>query len=295
MPSLEQLLTDARILGTRWGLTLLDRIAPALAGRWATNMFVATRRNARESAMGVPLGATAMDLTGASEIRDAYVWGKEGPIVLLVHGWGADSGTMCSLVRPLRERGYRVVAFDGPAHGANRGRRTTMTKFVAAVRHVLDRFDPRSELRAVVGHSLGGLATVAALQASGRSPERLVLLSTPSSLNQALRSFMRFWRLSHRIERRIHEELSKSHGVPIEHWDVRTLASRDRFPTLIVHDRDDSVVPFDEADVVATALGGSARVELTSGLGHARILADRRTTALVADFVATSAAAATLA
>jgi len=277
-----------KVRALRSGLRLLGRSAPALAGRWATDLFLATRRRGTGLAPGVPLGATAMPVGGAPG-REAYVWGKRGSIVLLVHGWGADSGAMCSLVRPLRERGCRVVAFDAPAHGANQGRHTTMTDFVASVRDVLDKFEPAAEVRAVVGHSLGGLAAVAALGAARRLPERLVLLSAPSSLNEALRSFVAHWGITPPVEQRIREELSRSHGVPIEHWDVRTLADRDRFPALVIHDRDDVFVPFGEASVVAQALGASARVELTEGLGHARILADRRTTSLVADFVAAAA------
>jgi len=288
MKRLQGLSTNAKMFARRSGFSVLGRLAPSIAGRWATNLFLATRRDGTEATPGLPLGATAMRVGGGTG-RDAYVWGKRGPIVLLVHGWGADSGAMCSLVRPLRERGYRVVAFDAPAHGANEGQTTTMTEFVAAVRDVLEQFEPSDEVRAVVGHSLGGLAAVAALRSARRLPQRLVLLSAPSSLNEALRSFVGFWRLSRPIEERIRQELRRSHTVPIEHWDVRTLANRDRFPALVVHDRDDGFVPFGEADIVARALGDTARVELTDGLGHARILADRRTTSLVADFVTAAA------
>lgn len=288
MRRLESLFRDAKLFARRQVLSVLGWPAPSLAGRWATNLFLATRSGRGDLVPSVPLGATTIRIGGDAG-RDAYVWGKRGPIVLLVHGWGSDSGAMCSLVRPLREHGYRVVAFDAPAHGANHGHKTTMTEFVAAVRDVLDQFEPSVEVRAVVGHSLGGLAAVAALRAARRLPQRLVLLSAPSSLNEALRSFVGFWRLSSAVEDRIREELSRSHGVPIEHWDVRTLANRDRFPALVVHDRNDVFVPFDEARVIAHALGDTARVELTDGLGHARILADRRTTSLVADFVRAAA------
>lgn len=265
--------------------TVLGKLAPAIAGQWATRLFLATRRGGRRARTDVPLGATPLQVGDDG----VYVWGNRGPIVVLVHGWGSDSGAMCSLVRPLRDRGFRVVAFDAPAHGANQGRQTTMTRFVARVSDVLDRFEPDAELRAIVGHSLGGLASVAALGAVRRTPRRLVMISAPSSLSEALRSFVGFWKLSPSTEAAIRGELMRSHGVPIEHWDVRTLAQRDRFPALgalVVHDRKDVFVPIDEARVVAAALGHTVRVEVTEGLGHARILADRQTTSLVADFVA---------
>lgn len=267
-------------------LAVLDFGAPGVAGKWATSMFLRTRQRRADSAAHAPAGATIKRLDSPAGIADAYVWGKSGPIVFLVHGWGADTTAMCSLVRPLRRRGYRVVAFDAPAHGSNDGRQTTMTRFVAGVRDVLERFDPESDVRALVGHSLGGLAAVAALSAARRAPDRLVLISAPSCLNEALRSFVSHWRLSRKVEDRIRAELKRSHGVPIEHWDMRTLATPGRFPTLVVHDRNDSFVPSEEARAVAAAVGGSVRTVITSGLGHARILADPEITALVSSFVA---------
>ncbi len=285
MSRLESLSRNAMVLAQRSALSLVGLPAPSIAGQWATKLFLATRRGRSRTAPAAPLGATTIRV-GNGTGRDAYVWGHSGAIVVLIHGWGSDSAAMCSLVRPLRERGYRVVAFDAPAHGVNHGNKTTMTEFVAAVREVLDQFEPTASLRAIVGHSLGGLAAVAAVRSARRLPQRLVLVSAPSSLNEALRGFVGFWQLSRAIQDCIRDELSRSHGVPIEHWDVRTLADRDRFPALVVHDRKDQFVPVDEARIVAGALGETTRVEVTEGLGHARILGDRRTTALVAEFVA---------
>src|SRR4029453_16251347 len=45
-------------------------------------------------------------------------WGA-GPVVCLVHGWGAWGGQVGVLGGPLAERGHRVVTFDAPSHGAS--------------------------------------------------------------------------------------------------------------------------------------------------------------------------------
>ena len=44
-------------------------------------------------------------------------WGEDGPAVLLMHGWGGARAQMTGFVIPLLDAGYRVVAFDQPAHG----------------------------------------------------------------------------------------------------------------------------------------------------------------------------------
>ena len=44
-------------------------------------------------------------------------WGSNGPAVLLMHGWGGARAQMTGFVDPLLFAGYRVVAYDQPAHG----------------------------------------------------------------------------------------------------------------------------------------------------------------------------------
>jgi omega-6 fatty acid desaturase (delta-12 desaturase) len=269
-------------------LPVLSWCTPSLAGKLATRLFLRTREGSAPDNPAAPLGAATIGLSGTGAIRDLYVWGERGPIVLLVHGWGVDSSSMYSLTRPLRARGFRVIAFDAPAHGVNPGSQATMSEFVAGVRRVLEQLSNGERVHAIVGHSLGALAVVAALKDAQHVPKRLVLISAPSCLNQSLLAFSNAWSFPRKVEAAIRQELLVKNGVPIEYWDVRTLAAPNRFPSLVVHDRNDRMVACGEADVVARALGSATRLQLTEGLGHVRILADRSTTALVADFVAAS-------
>src|SRR4249919_144652 len=48
----------------------------------------------------------------------AWSWGQ-GPLVILMHGWGGNAGQFRSFVEPLVQAGFRAVAFDAPAHGAS--------------------------------------------------------------------------------------------------------------------------------------------------------------------------------
>src|SRR5215212_7536071 len=52
-------------------------------------------------------------------------WG-EGPAVLLMHGWGGARAQMTGFVEPLLGAGYRVVAYDQPAHGESDGKMTNL-------------------------------------------------------------------------------------------------------------------------------------------------------------------------
>jgi pimeloyl-ACP methyl ester carboxylesterase len=105
------------------------------------------------------------------------------PVLLLVHGTAAWSGTWFSLVQALERAGYRVVAVDLPPFGfSDKGVGTDFSRPAQAerLRAVLD---AEGATRAtVVGHSFGGgPALEFALRWPGRV-ERLVLVDAALGL-----------------------------------------------------------------------------------------------------------------
>lgn len=62
------------------------------------------------------------------------VWGEAGrPLVLLMHGWGGHRGQLTGFVAPLMKAGFRVVAFDAPAHGDAPGKQANGFQMAAAM------------------------------------------------------------------------------------------------------------------------------------------------------------------
>src|SRR2546429_9110873 len=68
-----------------------------------------------------------------------------------------------------------------------------------------------------------------------------------------------------RIERQL--------GVPWSALDVRTYAPDMRTPLLVVHDRDDAEVPWQDGAIIARGWPGAV-LSTTGGLGHRRIPRD---------------------
>jgi pimeloyl-ACP methyl ester carboxylesterase len=277
---------DVRL--ARLGYRLLSAAAPALAGKVATNHFLSSRpRGARPSA-GLPLGARQFPIKDEALVRQGFLWDAKGPTVLLVHGWGADSSSLFGFVRPLVNRGFRVAAFDAPAHGTSAGKRTTMTEFVRAVGHVLDTL---GGAHAVVAHSLGGIAAIAAVarraEAGSAPPRRMVLLSAPCALPTVIERWSNFLRVGPNVVARLYRELDRRNGVPPMHWNIAVLGRELAVPVALIHDRADPMVPFDEAQKIAAALR-DAQIEETVDLGHRRILFASAVHQRVVDFIASS-------
>ena len=86
------------------------------------------------------------------------------------------------------------------------------------------------------------------------------------------------------VRRAMQTAIEERYGVLWESLDVRRLAARAQARALVVHDRDDRVVPWTQGAQVANHWPG-ARLFSTDGLGHRRILDDEVVTHAAADFI----------
>jgi len=125
----------------------------------------------------------------------------------------------------------------------------------------------------VVAHSMGGGATMMAL-AEGLRVDRVVLMAPPCRLSDVADRFCATLRLPKAAEVVFRQMIENEFGA-----DIWARASLDNTvqelmtPALIVHDVDDTDIPFSDGQAVAAAWKGS-RLVTTAGLGHHRILRD---------------------
>ena len=79
--------------------------------------FSPSKYEVKSSEQGVLENGNSYRVTfGGGELA-LTCWGNSSPSVLLMHGWGGSRAQMTGFVEPLLKAGYRVVAYDQPAHG----------------------------------------------------------------------------------------------------------------------------------------------------------------------------------
>lgn len=264
---------DARRSWLQTKLDLLSLLAPKKAGKLATELFVQSRSASNPRKEGfTPIGAKDIALEDRNNrVKNIYLWGDSGDIVLLLHGWGADCSTMFGFVRSLTRQGYRVATFDAPAHGSSEGEIATMFEYVETTKKVIEQL---GDVKKVIGHSLGGIVSVAA-NAMNPQIEQLVLISTPFSLMDVLNIWCSsFMRLSKDIKHRILDELLEVNGVPVSYWDVGLHGQTWEIPIMVIHDKKDPIVSYAHADRIASSLP-STHLRTVEGLGHIKILMNR--------------------
>lgn len=254
-----------------------------LAAAWAERLFLTPPRP-RDA-------ATALDLIDA---RSTYVehkrrhiatwrWGsRDAPAVLLAHGWGGNAAQMRAFVFPLLESGYRVIAYDQPAHGVSGGRLTGLPDFAEVLAEVAWH---HGGVKAVIAHSLGAAAAALSLSSGKTTFEKIVLVSPPSDLVGYSRRFARWYWIPEPVRKAMQTAIEERYGVLWEDLELARIAPRLGAQALVIHDRDDRMMPWTHGATVARLWPG-ARLLSTVGLGHRRILADESVTRAAADFIA---------
>lgn len=249
-----------------------ERMSPGLA---ALLLFQMARRPPRR-----PLEPTLLATLGQADrllarLRDRnlqiYAWG-EGPVVLCVHGWGGRAAQMTPFVAPLVRAGFRVVAFDAPAHGASDGKVSDPIAFATAIAAVVATVGP---IHATIGHSLGAAAALLATRDGVLQPQRLVLLGGYAHFDLVLHKMRALFAVGKPVIERAFLRLFGEHGDRIDRDRLSPVVALRALdcPTFIVHDHDDEVVPVEHAEQLFAAAKAGALVR-TRGLGHHSLLND---------------------
>jgi pimeloyl-ACP methyl ester carboxylesterase len=263
-------------------LSFCGRVFPRATGRFALRYFMRPRRKihapeemrALRAAKEHPClpfhSRRTREEKGGTSLQ-CYVWGAGPRTVLLVHGWESHAGRLTPLVAPLVAAGFRVVAFDGPAHGDSDGRSTDLPDFAHAIGTVREHFGP---FYAVLAHSFGGASSLWYLsEHPDDAVERLVLFGAPSGVRFMLGVFIERLQLSSAVREIMAEGIGRRYTCALEDLDLPARIGSVSVPTLLIHDRNDNLVPFTEGESLHRALP-NATLHATDGLWHSATLRD---------------------
>ncbi len=254
----------------RVAISALSAVCPPVAARLAHYLWYRPQRLAlapREFA--ILTEAQCRPHTIGRHTLSVYEWGA-GPTVLLVHGWSGRAAQFSEFVTPLTRAGYRVIGFDAPAHGRSSGSATSLPEISAAIRAVADAYGP---LHALIAHSFGVACTLHALH-QGLRVDRVVGISPPATIEHLFGVFSERLGLRPAAQTGARRLFEARFGADV--WTAFApvqIAQHTDIPALIVHDRGDREVPWREGAALAKAWPG-AKLKLTDGLGHRRLLSD---------------------
>ena len=193
-------------------------------------------------------------------------WGERGPAVLLMHGWGGARAQMTGFVEPLLSAGYRVVAYDQPAHGESDGKLTNILEITPTMDLIRQK---EGDFDAIIAHSFGTLVTSYALvKRNFPPPAKLVYCGAFNRLLDSLPRFQVLAKLPDEIIVALREMIFDNFGRGVLDVIVNeAMVSQINIPALMFHDTADTVTPVEDSRAIAKAWSNAQLIE-TSGLGH---------------------------
>lgn len=255
----------------QWLYPRLEKTFPNLAHAFFVSIFF-TPLNYRVPAKEKAAEASAdkFSLTAAGKRIQCYSWGT-GPVVLLVHGWAGRATQFRKIIAALVEENYRVVGFDGPAHGHSSGTTTNIQEF----EEVLISLCQQTGIpEAIIAHSFGGGAVLFAAM-NGLRVRKLINIATPTIGDEIIDTYLRTINGSPATGRAFKAYILRKTGKPFEEFTALHFITRitQEMDLLLVHDEDDAEVPIHQA-VEFAKRWPRATLLRTRGLGHTRILRD---------------------
>ena len=260
----------------------LDSVHPKLASAVVNRLFFMPFSRQPSAAERRTLdNAERLSLPFRGRNLAAYAWGS-GPNVLVLHGWASNAGSMRHVVGPLVQAGFRVVAFDAPAHGASPGRMTDAVEYGAAVNVAIQRYAP---IHAIFAHSFGATSALLLL-AENRDLQvgAVVVNNPPAQLSKLIDIFADMLEPPERVISALHLKIEEKFGRPVEYFSLLNHARLLTVPGLVIADRDDTLARFEETQQLASKWGGT-RLLVTEGLGHQGALRDPKVIEEIVSFV----------
>ena len=200
--------------------------------------------------------------------------------VLLVHGWSGRGSQLSSIATECNKKGFFVVSFDAPAHGGSSSYTTNVPEFVEAINFLNKTKGPFDY---AIGHSFGG-ASIFNYCRKYRIFEKIVVIGTQSKLSIYFAEFIKIMGLKEGYSKKIMTLFSKRVGEKILDYDPENFVRNISSKTLIIHCSDDNYVSFGSAIALRKELKNS-EIYKTTGLGHRKILGDKKTIDRLIDFL----------
>ncbi len=279
-------LTPALRGRVRWLFRIVSALSSSLAARLAMRAFLTPlARQIEPDEEEFLATAQAQKLQSGSVALQVYTWpgaSPEAPTVLVVHGWISHAARMAEIVRALRHRGLRVVAFDAPAHGRSGGTQADMQDFRTAIQAVISRCGP---VHGILAHSFGALSTASWLAEHRPATMRaVVLVGMMRDLGYIFDSFTQVLGLRSKVSARFRELIRARYGAYPEEVSTAEMVRRLQLPVLLVHGAADDIVPSAHAQLISKELR-RGQLLIAPDLGHGAPLRDPATVRQIVDFL----------
>jgi pimeloyl-ACP methyl ester carboxylesterase len=204
--------------------------------------------------------------------------------ILILHGFGSAAHKFEDYAILLAAKGFEVLAFDAPAHGESEGSTTNAIEYSQMIREVMEQFGP---IHGFLAHSFGGISLSLALEEIPHDEHtRVVFIAPATETTSAVDGAFRMLKLQNEAVRYEFDKLIvKVSGKELSWFSMRRAMYNIRASVLWIHDEDDDITPWIDAQKVKADDHPNIQFILTKGLGHRKIYHDTTIKNTAVDFL----------
>jgi pimeloyl-ACP methyl ester carboxylesterase len=262
---------------------ILEITSQKLAAKFAMKIFTTPMKfkiPKREVEMDAKSRQELLPVNELKKSINVYHYGSSDKKVLLVHGWSGRGTQLHSIADKLIKEGFSTLSFDAPAHGKSTGKTSDMTEFIASILELEKRYGP---FEYAVGHSLGAMAVLNAVK-RGLNVKKVVCIGSGDVIEDIMYGFSKQMGMNIATGKLMIKLFEKKFGETINTYSAYIAAKEVTIPVLIFHDEDDEDVPVSASHHIAQHLA-DARIVVTKGLGHRKILGDSKVIKQIIEFL----------
>ena len=265
-------------------LNIFSRLSKRKAAEKAFELFCTPYVSEKKKAPAVFEKAEKLHLKFDAYQLVGYRWNHpQTKKALILHGFSSTVKKFDHFIMPLVKKGYEVLAFDAPAHGESSGKTITGFQYKDAIKAVYDQFGP---IHSFIAHSFGGLALSLFMEEQEyQEHKKIVLIAPASETERAVDSFADFLKIDDDVKEEMNRIIFERSGRQPNEISIRHAAKKIKADVLWIHDKDDDITPWSDAEKIQQDAHPNFQFMLTVGLGHRRIYRDNKVKKAVFEFL----------
>ena len=252
----------------------ISKLAPATAGRMAFELFCTPYpkyKKRKAPAIFHHAIKRKVVLTDQTKIH-GFEWLPSKPndqTVLIAHGYGSYAYKFEHYIAPLLKMGYRVLAFDAPAHGQSEGKHIHVVVYQEAIQKIIEQAGP---VHHFIGHSLGALTlSMIAEKIDQAEARKFVLIAPATKTTTTFANFFKMMHLNEVTKAAFLQDVSSKTNHTMDYFAADRALANYKGPILWVHDEKDMVCPYEDIINFKENAPSNIKFLITNGLGHNKV------------------------
>ncbi|SDG37909.1 Pimeloyl-ACP methyl ester carboxylesterase [Pedobacter terrae] len=159
--------------------------------------------------------------TNSNVTINYFSWGNGKRKVLLTHGWASKALDFYELIIELQKiEDLEIIAFDAPGNGSSISEFSNLMLYADSVKSIVLNY---AQPDVLIGHSLGGMANVIALQALGLNPHLLISIAPLIRLKENFEQSLDSVNIGVKDQDVFFSNFAREFPVPADHFNLTEL------------------------------------------------------------------------